>query len=388
MIPQRKSCRGKSIFRLLVALCLFFGPSVTSAAKPQGVAEFAPAVLISGSAHDRGVKYGTEFSQAIREFYEAEILKPFVGKPASKDEMLAYAAACGAVIRAECPMIAQELEGMAAGSGLSFSEIVLIHLHEELYHRRPLPMPGHCTAVAVGPGETGDGNTLVGQTWDWMQSVAGKSAVLEWQRDDGASVLAYGFPGMPFGAGVSSQGIALCWTSAALGETGKSPRVGLPSYALIAHLLSQPDLESVMRAARRDRHAGWFTFVMADGKGNLLNIEGSPSGVVVESSRQRLLRVGFGTREMTGAKSVDVISVHPRCEKLSRLLDSSQGKTGQETLQSYFAKPEHQISVGKSTIDMMVFNTTARTARLSRGPEYGESWREFRFHPTGTGSSR
>ena len=46
-----------------------------------------------------------------------------------------------------------------------------------------------------------------------------------------------------------------------------------------------------------------------------------------------------------------------------------------------FCRFEHQISVGKSTIDMMVFNTTARTARLSRGPEYGESWREFRFTP-------
>jgi hypothetical protein len=370
--------------RLAVIICISvfqpFGLQPLPAQEPiVGIAPFPPAVVISGTAYERGRLYGGEFREAIRSFYEEEIVKPFVDQPASRDEMLGYATACVGVIRDECPMIAHEIEGIAQGAGLTVAEVTLIQLHEELYHRRPLPMPGHCTAVAVAPAETGDGQTLVGQTWDWMQSVVGKSAVLEWRRDDGTRVLAYGFPGMPFGAGLNSQGIALCWTSAALDDTGKAPRVGLPSYTLIAHLLSQPDLDSVIRAAQRDRHAGWFTFVMADGDGNLVNIEGSPDGVAIETSRQRLVRVGYGTRRMTGTNPQDGVSTHPRCQHLCRLLDGSRGQTRQETLQSFFADPAKQISVGKPTIDMMVFNTTARTASLSRGPDYGVSWREFRF---------
>ncbi len=383
MISSQTPGHGQWTLVVLLALLGCFLTDATLAKEPLGgVAPFSPAVVISGTARERGIAYGKQFRDAIHQFYEVEILKPFTVKPASKDEMIKYATACGAVIREECPMIALELEGIAEGAELSFAEIVLINLHEELYHRRPLPMPGHCTAVSFGPQQTGNGHTYVGQTWDWMQSVAGKSSMLEWQRDDGVSVLAYGFPGMPFGAGLNSKGIALCWTSAALGETGKSPRVGLPSYVLIAHLLNQPDLESVLRVVRRDRHAGWFTFVMADRAGNLVNIEGSPDRVTVETTRDPLIRVGYGTREMTGAKSGSPVVKHARCELLNRLLDGSKGHTDEETLQRYFADPNHKISVGKSTIDMMIFNTTTRTARLSRGPDYGESWKEYRFTST------
>jgi len=275
-------------------------------------------------------------------------------------------------------MIAEELDGIAAGSGLSLNEIVLINLHEELYHRGSLPKHGHCTAVALAPPETGS-SALVGQTWDWMQTVAGKSSVLEWRRGEGATVLAYGFPGMPFGAGMNEHGIALCWTSAALETQGVSPRVGLPSYVLIAHLLAQSDLDSVIRVAQRNRHAGWFTFVLADGEGNLVNIEGSPNGVAIEKSSTSLVRVGYGTAQMQGTTSDAVPAQHPRCAKLCRLLEGSRGRTNQEMLQHYFADPTHEISVAASTIDMMIFNTTARTATLSRGPDFGVAWRDFRL---------
>jgi isopenicillin-N N-acyltransferase-like protein len=344
----------------------------------RAVAPFTEATIIEGTARERGEAYGRTFSEAIREFYASEIQQPFVGHPASQQELLDYAAQCAEIIREECPMIAEELNGIASGSGLSLHEIVLINLHEELYHRGPLPKYGHCTAVALAPSETG-GPTLVGQTWDWMQSVAGKSSVLEWRREEGASVLAYGFPGMPFGAGMNEHGIALCWTSAALETQGASPRVGLPSYVLIAHLLAQPDLDSVIRVASRDRHAGWFTFVMADGQGNLVNIEGSPHGVAIERSTTSVVRVGYGISQMQGRFSTGAPTRHPRCEKMCRLLEGSHGRTNQNMLQDYFSDPMCEISVAKSTIDMMIFNTTARTAILSRGPDYGTAWREFRF---------
>jgi hypothetical protein len=48
-------------------------------------------------------------------------------------------------------------------------------------------------------------------------------------------------------------------------------------------------------------------------------------------------------------------------------------------LQTCLADPERKINVGKGTIDMMVFDTTARTAWLSRGSSYNLSWRKFAF---------
>jgi hypothetical protein len=59
---------------------------------------------------------------------------------------------------------------------------------------------------------------------------------------------------MPAGAGVNAAGLALCWTSAALGEKGQTPRVGIPSYILIAHLLAQKNMDDVIREVRKNKH--------------------------------------------------------------------------------------------------------------------------------------
>jgi hypothetical protein len=343
-----------------------------------------PLIRIEGNARERGMAYGKRFKEGIRSFLAAEIETAFVGKPASREQLLHYATACALVVRQECPLIAEEFAGIAEGAGVTFNEIVLINLHEELYHRVNLPdaaapKHGHCTAVAVSPSDSGDTKTYVGQTWDWMPSVAGKSAVLEWRRADGVSVLAYGFPGMPMGAGVNAVGIALCWTSAALGEKGQSPRVGIPSYMLIAHLLAQKDLEGVIREAKKSKNAGWFTFVMADGHGNLLNVEGSPTRVAIERAKQSLVRVYYGSQEMTGAAPGQPIAAHPRCERMRGLLETSRGQNDLAQLQEYFAEPKHRINEGKATIDLLVFDTTARAAYVSRGTSYHLDWRSFDF---------
>ncbi|MFO0888073.1 MAG: C45 family peptidase [Isosphaeraceae bacterium] len=347
-----------------------------SAVRP--AAPFGDAATIAGGPRERGRRYGRQFGDAIREFLDREIHRAFGGSAAHREDLLRYAGACAGVIRAECPVIADELEGMAEATGLRLEEHVLLTLHEELYHRGSLPPISHCTAVAVGPPET-RGPCFVGQTWDWMESVAGLSSVLHWQREEGPSVLAYAFPGLWVGAGLNSAGLALCWTSAELGKPKQVPRVGLPAYVLIAHLLYQPTLDAAADAARRDRHAGWFTFVMADGSGRLLNIEGSPQGVACEEAAGRLVRVGFGSNRMTGADRNKAQPRHPRCDTMDALLDRSRGRTDLEELKQDFGDPKRRICVGRSTLDMMIFDTTERTAHLSRGPEYGVAWREYRF---------
>jgi hypothetical protein len=366
---------------IAMVVALTCGGAAFAAAPEDASAGFPAATVIDGKPKDRGHAYGTQFRDAIREFLAKEIYAPFVGQPSTKEQMLRYAGECGKVVRERCPLIADEVEGIAAGAGLTFEEVILINLHEELFHRLLLPEAkhGHCTAIAVAGPDTGDNHTYVAQTWDWMQSVAGKSRVIEWRRSDGASVLAYGFPGMPFGAGVNEHGIALCWTSAALGTKGQKPRVGIPSYLLIAHLLAQKDIDSVIREARQDKHAGWFTFVMADGNGNLLNLEGSPKGIAVERPKDRLVRVDFGSLEMGRSKGDGRVELHPRCQLMYDLLLGSQGKNDLARLQDYVADPKHKINVGESTIDMMVFDTTARCAYLSRGTSYKLAWRKFSF---------
>ena len=336
---------------------------------------------ITGAPRERGRQYGKQLAAGIDEFLSREIYQAFTDKPHSRDGMLKYAAACMKEVKALSPALLEEVEGIAEGAGKSPEELVLMSLHEELYHRSPLPMHGHCTAVAAGPPITADGHTYVGQTWDWMQSVAGMSSALLVKREEGPSLLAYGFPGLWCGAGLNSAGIALCWTSAALGDgkQGAGPRVGIPSYLLLTHLLYQESLKDVISEAKRAKQAGWFTFVLADGEGNLLNLEGSPEKLAVETHRGSLVRVLYGSRQMTATPDDQPVKFHARCQLMYDHLAGSQGKIDRTWLQECFADEKRGICVGSATIDMMVYDCTAREAFLSRGPNYGTAWRKFDF---------
>ena len=351
------------------------------AAEPANAAAPFELTTISGTPRERGRQYGKHFASGIDEFLGREIYQGVTDKPHSREGMLRYAAACMKEVKVLSPALLEEVEGIAEGSGKTPEELVLMSLHEELYHRSPLPMHGHCTAVAAGPPITADGHTYVGQTWDWMQSVAGMSSATLVKREEGPSLLAYGFPGLWCGAGLNSAGIALCWTSAALGDgkQGAGPRVGIPSYLLLTHLLYQESLKDVISEAKRAKQAGWFTFVLADGEGNLLNLEGSPETLAVETHRGNLVRVLYGSRQMTATPDDQPVTLHARCQKMYDHLTGGHGKIDRTWLQECFADEERGICVGPATIDMMVYDCTAREAYLSRGPNYGTAWRKFAF---------
>lgn len=335
-------------------------------------------VVISGTPRERGRAYGRQFSAQISQFLDKEILAAFATSKAPPPRMLRYAAACLGPIRRLSPIIAEELEGMAEGSGRRLEEIVLISLHEEWWHRGELPVPEHCTAVAVGPPTTNDGNTYVAQSWDWFAQLYGKSQMLLWDRKEGPGVLAYSYPGLWVAAGLNSAGIALCWTSIG-GIKTPTLKVGVPTYVLIAHLLYQPTLEMVTEEARRAGQAGWFTLVMADGKGQLLNLEGSPERIVVERDVGSLARVYYGSREMTRTPPGQPVLRHPQCQRMMDLVGQSRGRIDRPVLQGFFA--DHQSTICKhfGTLDVMVYNTTLREAYVTRGPGCLGRWQRFTF---------
>src|SRR5436309_32230 len=163
--------------------------------------------------------------------------------------------------------------------------------------------------------------------------VRGLSNLLHWNRPEGASVLAYAYPGLWVGAGLNSAGVALVWTSAG----GGSPRVGIPSYVLIAQMLYRDSLKGALEEAQRAKHAGFFTFVLGDGEGNLANVEGSPKDLVIERSRGRMLRVGYGSRKMTNTPEGKTPPQHARCGVIHRLFDKRKTPLDRAAMEAAFA---------------------------------------------------
>jgi isopenicillin-N N-acyltransferase-like protein len=391
----------RELLQRIAACSVAMGRGVWARGVPRSPDETKPPTappptltVISGSPRERGRQYGRHFSASMKRFLDQEIYAAFSTPANTRDDMLRFAEQCGTQIRSYSPIIAEEMEGMAEGSGLRHEEIVLLTLHEEMYHRGELPKPGHCTAVAAGPPDTNDGNTYVGQTWDWMVRLYGWSSMLLWKRPEGPSVLAYAYPGLWVAAGLNSAGIALCWTSAGLEAPDPpdvrklNPRVGIPSYVLIAQMLYQPTLQAAVEEARRARQAGWFTFVLADAHGQIASVEGSPKELAVEYSRGHIARTYYGTRQMTRTPANMPVHHHPQCQRMWDLLDGAQGKLNQALLERFFGDHQSTICKHYNTIDVMLFNTTRREAFVSRGPACTAHYRRFTFDSGAASASR
>jgi hypothetical protein len=301
--------------------------------------------VISGTPRERGRQYGTQFKDAIRRFLQKEISDSFTDKPNAKEAMLRYAAACGKAIKEYSPLIYEEMEGMAEGSGLTIEETVLITNHEELWHRGLVPATDHCTVFGSAPPDTKDGDTFVCQTWDWMESVYGMSQMLHWRRPEGPSLLSYAYPGLWTGAGMNTAGLALCWHTG--GGDGKEPRVGIPAYVLIAQILYQDSFKGALEEARRATHAGWFVYLLGDGQGNLATIRGTPKklDIVLDA------RANGGRIRPEGDAKVDLQRLQEHCPKVKV----------------------------KTTIDAMVFNCAKKEAYVTRRAGGVTPWKKFTF---------
>jgi hypothetical protein len=392
--PHRVELTGRLVMRQPITRRTFVASSAAATAAlawPQHL--FAGAswpkvadhtlTVVTGKPRERGRQYGKQFGAAMAQFLDKEIVTPFCEK-VTRDDMLRYAGQCAKEIRAFSPEIHDELEGMAEGAGVDLEDVIAITLHEEFYHRGILPKAEHCTAIAVGPPDTDDKHAYVGQTWDWFVSLYGASSMLLWKRAEGPSVLAYAYPGLWVGAGLNSEGIALCWTSAE-GKDIAGPRVGIPSYVLIGQMLYQQSLDHALEEARRAKHAGWFTFVLADSEGRLANVEGSPKELAIETHKGHLARVLFGSRKMTGTPEGQPVKYHPRGQKMYDLLGAKKGKLNAVRMRALLSDQSICACDATSeprevrTIDAMLFDTTSREALVTRGPIGSRPWKRFGF---------
>lgn len=312
--------------------------------------ESAPALehtiaVISGKPRERGQRYGTKFKEAIAGFLGREIYQSFSDKPNLKENLLRYAGACGKAIKTYSPLIHEELEGMAEGSGLRLEEIVLITNHEELWHRGLVPATDHCTVFGAAPPDTKDGDTFVCQTWDWMESVYGLSSMLLWKRPEGPSLLSYAYPGLWTGAGLNSAGLALCWHTG--GGDGKEPRIGIPAYVLIAQILYQETLKGAQEEIRRATPAGWFVYLLGDGQGNHVTVRGTPKKVEMVTGA----KANGGMIVAEGDSKVDLARLQKNCLKVK----------------------------ARTTIDAMIFNCAKKEAYVTRRAGGITPWKRFTF---------
>lgn len=231
-----------------------------------------PIVRAAGTARTRGKDYGAQASRLVQrslESYEA-IFAHYAG--------LTWRDARAAALRFVDPIedfdgtSLQEMEGIAAGAGVDFEDVLALNVRTEL-------MFGYgsagreCTALAALPEVTG-GRTIVAQNWDWKPFVADSLVIVAMRPSDGPGFVSMMEAGLLAKTGVNAHGVAVV-TNALVSDRDRGA-AGIPYHVLLRGILTT---SSVTQAAdlisSADRASSGNYLVAKHGEG-AVNIECEP----------------------------------------------------------------------------------------------------------------
>lgn len=195
--------------------------------------------------------------------------------------------------QAHLPKVMLELQGCAAGAGISFDDLFLMGVEELLYeevrgqgdHSLAFSTPGHtatertkgCSDLAAAPPATRDGHVWLAHNNDLGASAADQLFVTRFRVDNEPEILAVTVGGIFISIGMNNAGLALTGNQLNANDS----RVGVPRLFIVRDILAQTDLEHALAAALVPDRASSYNNIISSGDGRIVNAEGSASAVAL-----------------------------------------------------------------------------------------------------------
>jgi hypothetical protein len=230
---------------------------------------------------------------------------------------LAYARRCWPHVRRTSPTAAEFLRGEAQGARLDLDTVVLLSLHEEIVHQP------HCTAFIATGKATRGGKTIVAQNWDWRPNLYPWAGLLRLELSGMPRAALYHYPGLWACAGVNDAGLSLMWTGG--GYLPKVPPiVGVPTYVLIAEIMTRRSVDDAIAYLESLTPAGCFLFFLGDASGAAAIVEGAAGRIVFDRSAELMHRANHYT-------CPEIV----RCSNQQRLAATKREKKKRPSLQRH-----------------------------------------------------
>ena len=256
-----------------------------------------PIIEIAGTPHRRGVQYGTVARDRIQRSI-ATYARLFAFCGLTWGEAQVRAARYRDAIAGAAPELLEEMAGIAHGAGVTEDEILALNARTEIlpptYPAAPSPAwPmlldhnraagiadwGECTALAVLPAASRDGNTWLAQNWDWIGAQRAALVLLRVIDGHGRQLLTLTEAGMLAKIGLNDRGFGVCLNILRSVDDGQAP--GMPVHALLRVLLDSDDVAAACATARSLVHGASSNILVADRGGHAASIEVSPRGVAM-----------------------------------------------------------------------------------------------------------
>ena len=223
----------------------------------------SPLTLSQDDPRQRGRAHGEHWRDAIAELAEIRLrLCHRKGQYATVDDVLAMAQRHRPVLAEHLPAHADELEGIAEGSGVDPARIIVLNHYTDLVESAGPQRgggDGGCTAVYAN----GDEGPVLGQTWDMHATALPFVRALDIApRGGGPRTFVLTLAGCVGMAGMSSTGVAVTINNLRSTDGG----VGVVWPSLVRAMLAEPDAASARALLERVPLSSGHHYMIADGE--------------------------------------------------------------------------------------------------------------------------
>jgi isopenicillin-N N-acyltransferase-like protein len=234
-----------------------------------------PTIEVSGSPSELGRAHGEALRSEIREiltafFHDNEQSSERHGVPSfTKARALEISGAYRDPLRDREPDLYTEMEGIADGADVRFSEILALNAFLDLYDYISHGFADRgCTTLLI-PGASDGSGAVIGQNYDMDDFYAPAAVVLHIKPDEGPESIVYTSAGMLGCAGMNSDGIGVVINNLHASDSGP----GLPYTAIVRRILATRSIGPAISAVLDAPRASGMNYVIGDPNGEIYGLE-------------------------------------------------------------------------------------------------------------------
>lgn len=241
-----------------------------------------PQIRVSGEPADRGLQYGVQAHAQIhagREGYERNFHRSGIRWA----KAVGYARRYADSIADAFPQLISELEGIAAGSGLEFDDVLAMNCRTEIMWSRvneQLPstrVPAECSSFGLTPDRTEAAHAWIGQNWDWLVHAFDSVILLEVERPDGPNYVTVVEAGLLAKSTLNAAGIGIAVNTLITSDDADTD--GIPFHVLLRALADAETVFDAVELLASHRRASSGHYLVGGADGAVLSIECEPGGV-------------------------------------------------------------------------------------------------------------
>jgi isopenicillin-N N-acyltransferase like protein len=247
-----------------------------------------PLLTTDGDSYTRGLAHGRRFAREVADNV-GTYLRRFAASGLDRDAAYVEAERWLKAITAQNATYAEEMRGIAEGSGQSDETIALLNARYELAFtlfgkdavQGTLAEVGAdgCTTFGLLPEVTADRHAWLGQNWDWLEGLHGRTFILHARRTDKPSFICLTEAGIAGGKmGVNECGIGLVENGLASSHDGRHPYCK-PFHVRCREVLDAETFDDAARPVTDTPRTCSANFVIGQAGGKIVDLEWSPDHV-------------------------------------------------------------------------------------------------------------